>query len=49
MKQIALKVMFKNTNAEIEIRPVYFNSTTKTVINHKCSLENAFQKNFVQN
>ena len=44
MKQIALKVMFKNTNAEIEIRPVYFNSTTKTVINHKCSLENAFQK-----
>ena len=27
-----------------EFRPVYFNSTTKTVINHKFSLENAFQE-----
>ena len=31
-------------NAEIEFRPVYFNSTTKTVINHKFSLKNAFQE-----
>ena len=31
-------------NEEIEFRPVYFNSTTKTVINHKFSLENAFQE-----
>ena len=31
-------------NGEIEFRSVYFNSTTKTVINHKFSLENAFQE-----
>ena len=31
-------------NGEIEFRPVYFNSTTKAVINHKFSLENAFQE-----
>ena len=31
-------------NGEIEFRPVYFNSTTKTVINHKFSLKNAFQE-----
>ena len=43
--QIMLKVMLKKykPNGEIEFRPVYFNSTTKTVINHKLSLENAFQ------
>ena len=29
---------------EIEFRAVYFNSTTKTVINHKFSPENAFEK-----
>ena len=29
---------------KIEFRPVYFNSATKTVINHKFSLENYFQK-----
>ena len=29
---------------EIEFAPVYFNSTTKTVINHKFSLENALQE-----
>ena len=29
---------------EIEFRPVYFNSATKTVINHKFSLKNAFQE-----
>ena len=31
-------------NGEIEYSPVYLNSTTKTVINHKFSLENAFQE-----
>ena len=31
-------------NAEIEFRPVYFNSTIKTMINHKYNLENAFQE-----
>ena len=43
---LTLKVMFKKykPNGEIEFRPVYFNSTTKTVINHKFSLENAFQE-----
>ena len=33
-------------NDEIEFRPVYFNSTTKTVINHQFSLKNAFQEVF---
>ena len=31
-------------NGEIESRSVYFNSATKTVINYKFSLENAFQE-----
>ena len=31
-------------NGEIEFRTVYFNSTTKTVINQKFSLENLFQE-----
>ena len=31
-------------SGEIEFRPVYFNSTTKTVIRHKFNLENAFQE-----
>ena len=44
--QMMLKVMLKKykPDGEIEFRPVYFNSTTKTVINHKFSLENAFQE-----
>ena len=44
--QITLKVTLKKykPNGEIEFRPVYFNSTTKTVINHKFSLENASQE-----
>ena len=44
--QITLKVMLKKykPNGEIEFSPVYFNSTTKTVINHKFSLENTFQE-----
>ena len=44
--QLTIKVMLKKykPNGEIEFCPVYFNSTTKTVINHDFSLENAFQK-----
>ena len=34
----------KGFEKEIEFRPVYFNATTKIVINHKFSLENAFQE-----
>ena len=44
--QITLKAMFKKykPNGEIEFRLVYFNSTTKTVINHEFILENAFRE-----
>ena len=44
--QITVNVTLKKfkPNGEIEFRPAYFNSTTKTVINHKFSLENAFQE-----
>ena len=44
--QTTLKVILKKDkpNGENEFRPVYFNSTTKTVINYKFSLENAFQE-----
>ena len=31
-------------NGEIEFTPVYFNSVTKTVINHRFRLENSFHK-----
>ena len=46
--QITLKVILKKykPNGEIEFAPAYFNSTTKTVINHKFSLKNAFQEIF---
>ena len=44
--QMTLRVMLKKykSNREIGIIPVYFNSTTKTTINHKFSLENTFQE-----
>ena len=44
--QITLKITLKKykPNGEIEFTPVYFNSTTKTVTNHKFSLENSFQE-----
>ena len=44
--QTTLKVMLKKykPNGEIEFRRVYFNSITKTVINHKFILGNAFQE-----
>ena len=44
--QITVKVLFKkyNSNEEIEFASVYFNSVTKTVINHRFRLENFFQE-----
>ena len=43
--QITVKVLLKKykLNEEIEFAPVYFNSLTKTVINHRFRLENSFQ------
>ena len=43
--------MFKKykPNGEIEFTLVYFNSTTKKVINHKFSLENVFQEILYRN
>ena len=44
--QITAKVLLKKykLNGEIEFAPVYFNSFTKTVINHRFRLENSFQE-----
>ena len=44
--QIAVKVLLKKykLNGEIQLAPVYFNSWTKTVINHRFRLENYFQE-----
>ena len=44
--QITVKALLKKCklNGEIEFAPVYFNSTTKTVINRRFRLENAFQE-----
>ena len=44
--QIIVKVLLKKykPDREIEFRPVYFNSTIKTMINHKFSLGEAFQE-----
>ena len=41
-----LNVMLKKykPNEEIELAPVYFNSTTKRVIYHRFNRENAFQE-----
>ena len=43
--QITVKVLLKKykSNGEIEFAPVYFNSSTKTVINHKYKLNKSFQ------
>ena len=45
--QITVKVLLKKykLNGEIEFAPVYFNSLTKTVINHRFILESLFQEN----
>ena len=44
--QITVRVLLKKykLNGEIEFAPVYFNSVTKTVINHRFRLENSFQE-----
>ena len=46
MYQITLKFLLKkyNINGEIEFAPVYFNSVTKAVINHRFRLENSFHE-----
>ena len=44
--RITVKFLLKKYkhNGEIEFAPVYFNSFTKTVINHRFRLENSFQE-----
>ena len=44
--QITVKVLLKKykLDGEIEFRPVYFNSVTKTVTNHIFKLENSFEE-----
>ena len=44
--QITVKVLLKKykPNEEIEFTPVYFNSSTKTIINNRFKLEHAFQE-----
>ena len=44
--QITVKVLLKKykPNEEIEFIPVYFNSSTKTIINNRFKLEHAFQE-----
>ena len=44
--QITVKVLLKKykRNIEIEFRPVYFNSKTKTIINHRFKLDSSFQE-----
>ena len=44
--QITVQVLLKKykPNGEIEFAPVYFNSVTKLVINHRFKLEKSFQE-----
>ena len=44
--QITVKVLLKKyrLNEEIEFTPVYFNSSTKTIINNRFKLEHVFQE-----
>ena len=46
--QITVKFLLKKykPNGEIEFAPVYFNSVTKLVINHRFKLEESFQEIF---
>ena len=47
MYQITVKFLLNiniNINGEIEFAPAYFNSVTKTVINHRFRLENSFHE-----
>ena len=43
---ITVKVLLKKykPNEEIEFTPVYFNSSTKTIINHRYKLDQSFQE-----
>ena len=50
--QITVKVLlkkYKPPNGEIEFTPVYFNSSTKTIINHKYKLDQCFQEILYRN
>ena len=44
--QITVKVFLKKykPNGETEFAPVYFNSSAKTVINHRYKLDQSFQE-----
>ena len=44
--QITVKVLLKKykPNGEIEFAPVYFNSSTKTIINRRYKLDQSFQE-----
>ena len=44
--QISVKVLLKKytPNGEVKFPPVYFNSLTKTIINNRFKLENAFRE-----
>ena len=44
--QITVKVLLKKykPNGEIEFTPVYFNSSTKMIINHRYKLDQSFQE-----
>ena len=44
--QITVKVLLKKykPNGEIEFAPIYFNSLTKLVINHRYKLNKSFQE-----
>ena len=44
--QITVKALLKKykLDGEIEFKPVYFNSVTKTVTNHRFQLKNSFQE-----
>ena len=44
--QVTVKVLLKKyrSNGEIEFAPVYFISSTKTVINHKYKLDQSFEE-----
>ena len=48
--QITVKVLLSKhkVNGDMEFPPVYFNSTTKTVINSKYELDSSFQEIFVE-
>ena len=45
--QITVRVLLRKykPNEEIDFTPAYFNSSTKTIINHKYKLDRSFQEN----